>query len=40
MLDIRLIRENPDEIIARLAAKGRDAKEDIAKILELDRERG
>ena len=39
MLDIRLIRENPDEIIARLAAKGRDAKEDIAKILELDRER-
>ena len=39
MLDIRLIRENPDEIIARLASKGRDAKEDIAKILELDRER-
>ena len=39
MLDIRLIRENPDEIIARLTAKGRDAKEDIAKILELDRER-
>lgn len=36
MLDIKYIKENPDEVIARLALKGKDAKEDIAKILELD----
>ena len=39
MLDIRYIKENPEEVIARLAKKGKDAKEDIAQILELDAER-
>ena len=39
MLDIKYIKENPDEVIARLAKKGKDAKEDIARILELDSER-
>ena len=39
MLDIKYIRENPDEVIARLAYKGRDAKEEIAKIIALDAER-
>lgn len=39
MLDINYIKENPDEVIARLAIKGKDAKEDIAKILELDAKR-
>ncbi len=36
MLDIRYIKENPEEVIERLAIKGKDAKEEIAKILELD----
>ena len=39
MLDIKYIRENPNEVIERLAQKGRDAKEEIAKILELDAQR-
>ena len=39
MLDIRYIKENPDEVLARLAKKGKDAKEEIAQILELDTER-
>ena len=39
MLDIRYIKENPDEVIARLAKKGKDAKEEIAQILELDAKR-
>lgn len=39
MLDIKLIRENPEDIIARLAAKGKDAAEDIKRILELDSRR-
>ena len=39
MLDIRYIKENPEEVIARLAKKGKDAKEDIAQILELDAKR-
>ncbi|MDD6095117.1 MAG: serine--tRNA ligase [Clostridia bacterium] len=39
MLDIKLIRENPDDVVARLAAKGKDAAEDIKKILELDERR-
>ena len=39
MLDIKYIRENPDEVIERLACKGRDAKEEIAEILKLDAER-
>ena len=30
MLDIKYIRENPSEVIDRLAQKGRDAKEEIA----------
>ena len=36
MLDINYIKENPQEVIDRLAMKGKDAQEDIAKILELD----
>ena len=39
MLDINYIKTNPDEVIARLAKKGKDAKEEIAKILELDAKR-
>ena len=39
MLDIRYIKEKPDEVIARLAKKGKDAKEEIGKILELDAKR-
>ncbi len=39
MLDIRYIKENPQEVIERLAIKGKDAKEDIARILELDAQR-
>ena len=36
MLDIKLIRENPEEVITRLAAKGKDAKAEIERIVELD----
>ena len=32
MLDIKYIRENPEEVIARLAKKGKDAKEEIAHV--------
>ncbi|MBQ8140522.1 MAG: serine--tRNA ligase [Clostridia bacterium] len=39
MLDIKYIKENPDEVVARLAKKGKDAAEDIAQILKLDAER-
>ncbi len=39
MLDIKYIKEKPDEVIARLAKKGKDAKEEIAQILSLDTER-
>ena len=39
MLDIKYIKENPDEVIARLAKKGKDAKEEIEQILTLDAER-
>ncbi|MBQ2729732.1 MAG: serine--tRNA ligase [Clostridia bacterium] len=36
MLDIKLIRENPENVIARLAAKGKDAAAEINRIVELD----
>ncbi len=36
MLDVKIIRENPKEVIRRLAAKGCDAETDITRILELD----
>ena len=39
MLDINYIKSNPDEVIERLATKGKDAKEEIEKILELDAKR-
>ena len=39
MLDIKYIKEKPDEVVARLAKKGKDAKEDIREILELDAQR-
>ena len=39
MLDIKLIRENADDVIARLAAKGKDAEAEIKRILELDAQR-
>ena len=39
MLDIRLIKENPEDVVARLAAKGKDAGDEIAEILKLDEER-
>ena len=39
MLDINYIKENPEKVIERLAAKEKDATEDVAKILELDKKR-
>ena len=39
MLDIKYIKECPDEVIARLAMKGKDAKEEIEQILTLDAKR-
>ena len=39
MLDIKYIRENPEEVISRLRIKGKDAREDIEAILALDGER-
>ena len=39
MLDIKYIKEKPDEVIARLAKKGKDAKAEIEQILALDGER-
>ena len=39
MLDIKYIKENPSEVIDRLKIKGKDAAEDIERILTLDAER-
>ena len=39
MLDIKYIKENPEEVIARLAKKGTDARAEIEEILKLDGER-
>ena len=39
MLDIREIRENSGYVIERLAARGKDAREEIARILALDERR-
>jgi seryl-tRNA synthetase len=39
MLDIKYIKEKPDEVIERLAKKGKDAKEEIEAILNLDAKR-
>ena len=39
MLDIKYIKENPDEVIARLKNKGKDAAEEISQLLALDNER-
>ena len=39
MLDIRYIKENPEDVIERLARKGKDAREEIERILALDAER-
>ena len=39
MLDIRRIKENPEEIIDLLARKGKDAREAIERIIELDSQR-
>ncbi len=39
MLDIKYIKEKPEEVIARLEKKGKDAKEEIDQILALDKER-
>ena len=39
MLDIKYIKENPEEVIARLAKKGKDAHAEIEEILKLDGER-
>ena len=35
MLDIRYIKENPEEVIERLRIKGKDAKAEIEQILAL-----
>jgi seryl-tRNA synthetase len=39
MLDIKYIKENPEDVIERLARKGRDARDEINQILALDTER-
>ncbi len=39
MLDIKLIKENTEEVLQLLQNKGKDAREEIARILELDAER-
>jgi seryl-tRNA synthetase len=39
MIDIKYIRENTEEAVARFALKGRDAKDEIAEILDLDTRR-
>ena len=39
MLDIKYIKENTEEVIARLAKKGKDARAEIEEILKLDGER-
>ena len=39
MIDIKYIKENPEEVIERYAVKGKDAREEIGKILELDAQR-
>ena len=39
MLDIKYIKEKPEEVIARLEKKGKDAREEIEAILTLDKER-
>ena len=39
VIELNYIKENPNEVIERLAIKGKDAAEDIAKILELDTKR-
>ncbi|MBO4355544.1 MAG: serine--tRNA ligase [Clostridia bacterium] len=39
MLDIKYIKEKPEEVIERLKKKGKDAAEDVRKIIELDKNR-
>ena len=39
MLDIKYIKENPEEVIARLAKKGKESRAEIERILELDAQR-
>lgn len=39
MLDIKYIKENPEEVIELLQRKGKDSREDIENILRLDGER-
>ncbi len=39
MLDMKLIKENPEDVKARLLAKGRDCSAEIDRILELDAKR-
>ena len=39
MLDIRLIKENPEDIIKRMADKGKDVRAEVEEILRLDGER-
>ncbi len=39
MLDIRYIKENPEEVIARAAKKMKDVREDVYRLIELDASR-
>lgn len=39
MIDIKYIKENPQEVIDRLAAKEKDVRDEVARILDLDAER-
>lgn len=39
MLDIKLIKENPQSVIDRLRAKGKEAETDICRVIELDAKR-
>ena len=39
MLDIKVIRDNPDEVISRLATRNKDYSAEINKIITLDKDR-
>ena len=39
MLDIKIIRENPEEVIQRLSTRNKDYSTEINQILSFDKER-
>ena len=36
MIDLKYIKESPEEVITRYAVKGKEARAEIERILELD----